>query len=70
MDLTNAITVRQAAKKIGKSDETIRRWIRAGVLTSIPIGRAYLVDQRSLEAGVHLPPKGSADTSTPQADQP
>lgn len=70
MDLTNAITVRQAANKVGKCEQTIRRWIHSGALTGIPVGRAYLVDQRALEAGVHLPPKGNADASVSQAGQP
>jgi excisionase family DNA binding protein len=39
------ITVPEAARKVGRHPETIRRWIRSGRLRSERIGTQHLVDE-------------------------
>jgi excisionase family DNA binding protein len=43
------ITVPEAARRIGRNPETIRRWIRAGKLRSQKIGTQHLVDELELD---------------------
>jgi len=43
------LTVPEAARKVGKNPETVRRWIRAGKLRSQKIGTQHLIDERDLE---------------------
>jgi excisionase family DNA binding protein len=38
------VTVRQAAARVGRSEETIRRWIWAGKLPAVKRGHVYYVD--------------------------
>jgi excisionase family DNA binding protein len=42
------LTVPEAAKRIGRNPETIRRWIREGELRSTKLGTKHLVDERDL----------------------
>ncbi len=42
------ITVPEAARRIARNPETIRRWIRAGKLASTKVGTQYLVDEEAL----------------------
>jgi excisionase family DNA binding protein len=42
------ITVPEAARRIGRNPETVRRWIRAGRLRSQRIGTQHLVDEDEL----------------------
>jgi excisionase family DNA binding protein len=57
------LTVPEAAHRVGRNPETIRRWIRAGKLRSERVVTQQLVDERELEslvAGVDslpLPPE-------------
>jgi excisionase family DNA binding protein len=44
------ITVPEAAKRVGKNPETIRRWIRSGKLTSRKVGTQHLIDEEELDA--------------------
>lgn len=44
----NMITVPEAARRIGKNPETVRRWIREGKLPSQKFGTQHLVDERDL----------------------
>ncbi len=44
------LTVPEAARRIGRNPETIRRWIRAGRLRSEKVGTQHLVDEQQLEA--------------------
>ncbi|MBA3620779.1 MAG: helix-turn-helix domain-containing protein [Euzebyales bacterium] len=44
------LTVPEAARRISRNPETIRRWIRAGRLRSQKIGTQYLVDEADLDA--------------------
>jgi excisionase family DNA binding protein len=43
------LTVPEAAKRVGKSPETIRRWIRSGKLRATKVGMQHLVDEQDLE---------------------
>jgi len=43
------LTVPEAARKVGKNPETVRRWIRAGKLRSQKIGTQHLIDEHDLE---------------------
>jgi excisionase family DNA binding protein len=64
----NMITVPEAARRVRRDPETIRRWIRSGRLASQRIGTQHLVDERELEALVYreeLPsPPGWSRTAT------
>lgn len=42
------LTVPEAARRIGRDPETIRRWIRAGRLRSRKVGTQHLIDERDL----------------------
>jgi excisionase family DNA binding protein len=44
------ITVPEAARRIRRNPETVRRWIREGRLPSTRIGTQYLVDEQDLDA--------------------
>jgi excisionase family DNA binding protein len=47
------ITVPEAARRVRRNPETIRRWIRSGRLTSQRVGTQHLVDEAELEALVY-----------------
>lgn len=62
------LTVPEAANRLGKNPETIRRWIRAGRLPAHRVGTQHLVDERDLahangDATLDLP-EGWMTTST------
>ncbi|MGH8898213.1 MAG: helix-turn-helix domain-containing protein [Egibacteraceae bacterium] len=44
------LTVPQAAARVSKSPETIRRWIRSGRLRAQKVGTQHLIDEEDLEA--------------------
>ena len=44
------ITVPQAAARVGRDPETIRRWIRSGRLRARKVGTQHVIDERDLEA--------------------
>lgn len=44
------LTVPEAARRVGRNPETIRRWIREGRLRSERIGTQHLVDADALDA--------------------
>jgi len=44
------LTVPQAAKRVRRDPETVRRWIRAGRLRSKKIGTQHVIDEADLEA--------------------
>jgi excisionase family DNA binding protein len=46
------LTVPQAAKRVGRDPETVRRWIRSGRLRSQRIGTQHLIDESDLAAMV------------------
>ena len=52
------ITVPEAARRLGKNPETVRRWIREGKLAAQRIGTQHLIDEADLDdigAGEQLP---------------
>lgn len=44
------LTVPEAAKKVDRDPETIRRWIRSGRLRATKIGTQHVIDEDDLEA--------------------
>ena len=42
------LTVPEAAKRVQRDPETVRRWIRAGRLPSTKIGTQHLIDEDDL----------------------
>ena len=42
------ITVPEAAKRIGKDPETIRRWIRSGRLAARKVGTQHVIEETDL----------------------
>ena len=53
------LTVPEAARRVGRNPETVRRWIRSGKLRSHKIGTQHIIDERDLapfeEHGESLP---------------
>ncbi len=43
------LTVPEAARRVGRNPETIRRWIREGKLPSHKVGTQHLIEERDLE---------------------
>jgi excisionase family DNA binding protein len=56
------LTVPEAARRIGKNPETVRRWIREGKLRSVKVGTQHLVDERDL---ANLIAQGAATAPIP-----
>jgi excisionase family DNA binding protein len=50
------LTVPEAAKRIGRNPETVRRWIREGKLRATKVGTQHVIDEDELAAM-----SGSAD---------
>lgn len=46
--LQHMLTVPEAARRIDRNPETIRRWIRSGRLPSQQIGTQYIIDEDDL----------------------
>jgi excisionase family DNA binding protein len=44
------LTVPEAAKRVGRDPETVRRWIRTGKLASRKIGNQHFVDELDIAA--------------------
>ena len=44
------LTVPEAAKRVGRDPETVRRWIRSGKLAARKIGQQHFVDESDLSA--------------------
>ena len=53
------LTVPEAARRVGRNPETIRRWIWSGKLPSEKVGTQHLVDEEALER-VARDPRGAA----------
>ena len=43
------VTVPEAAGRIGRDPETVRRWIRSGKLKARKVGTQHLIDEADLE---------------------
>ena len=43
------LTVPEAARRVGRNPETVRRWIRSGRLRSQKVGTQHLVDEQELD---------------------
>lgn len=61
---TMKVTVPEAARRAGRSPETVRRWIWSGRLPSQKVGNQHLVDTDALDlmAGVVEPGRGPLAT--------
>jgi excisionase family DNA binding protein len=46
------ITVPEAARRVRRNPETVRRWIREGKLRARKIGTQHVIEERDLEAAV------------------
>jgi excisionase family DNA binding protein len=44
------LTVPQAARRLGRDPETIRRWIRSGRLRAEKIGTQHVIEEQDLDA--------------------
>jgi excisionase family DNA binding protein len=44
------LTVPEAARRIGRNPETVRRWIRQGRLRATKVGTQHVIDETALEA--------------------
>jgi excisionase family DNA binding protein len=42
------ITVQEAARRVGRNSETVRRWIREGRLRARKIGRQHVIEEDDL----------------------
>jgi excisionase family DNA binding protein len=47
--LLRVITVPEAARRVGRNSETIRRWLRSGQLPSHKAGTQHLIEERDLD---------------------
>jgi len=46
------LTVPEAAKRLGRNPETIRRWIRSGKLRARKIGTQHVIEETDLETAL------------------
>ncbi len=44
------LTVPEAAKRVGRNPETVRRWIREGKLRASKVGTQHVIEEADLEA--------------------
>lgn len=44
------LTVPEAARRLGRDPETIRRWIRAGKLRARKVGTQHVIEEEDLDA--------------------
>ena len=47
------LTVPQAARRVGRNPETVRRWIREGRLRARKIGTQHIIEEEDLRALEH-----------------
>jgi excisionase family DNA binding protein len=62
------LTVPEAARRLGRDPETIRRWIRSGRLPARKVGTQHVIEEQDLRgatSGGQLPlPRGWQRTAT------
>lgn len=58
------VTVPQAADRLGRNPETIRRWIRSGRLRATKVGTQHMIDERDLQ---NLSDRSVDDIRLPEA---
>jgi excisionase family DNA binding protein len=46
------LTVPEAARRIGRNPETVRRWIREGKLRATKVGTQHVIEESDLQATV------------------
>jgi excisionase family DNA binding protein len=44
------LTVPEAARRVGRNPETVRRWIREGKLAARKVGTQHVIEERDLDA--------------------
>jgi excisionase family DNA binding protein len=44
------LTVPEAARRLGRNPETVRRWIREGRLTARKVGTQHVIEEADLDA--------------------
>jgi excisionase family DNA binding protein len=44
------LTVPEAARRVGRNPETVRRWIRAGRLPARKVGTQHVIEEADLDA--------------------
>jgi excisionase family DNA binding protein len=49
------LTVPQAARRVRRDPETVRRWIRAGKLRARKVGTQHVIEEADLDALVSAP---------------
>ncbi len=49
------LTVPEAARRVGRDPETIRRWIRAGKLAARKVGTQHVIEEEDLAAAAADP---------------
>jgi excisionase family DNA binding protein len=49
------LTVPDAARRVGRNPETVRRWIREGRLPARKIGNQHVIEEDALEAAASPP---------------
>jgi excisionase family DNA binding protein len=47
------LTVPEAARRLGRNPETVRRWIREGRLRSSRVGTQHIIEEADLDAAIH-----------------
>jgi excisionase family DNA binding protein len=52
------LTVPEAAQRVGRNPETIRRWIRSGRLRARKIGTQHVIEENDLEEAAGEPEMG------------
>ena len=60
IDLRNKVTVREAAKRVGRHQETVKRWIREERLGAQMVGQMWFIDLSDLQKVTGGPEVGNA----------
>ncbi|MBA2531620.1 MAG: helix-turn-helix domain-containing protein [Nocardioidaceae bacterium] len=66
--MATSLTVRQVAERVGRTEETVRRWIWAGRLPATKRGNVLFVDEDDLPATA-IRPRGSHERASGESSQ-